>query len=85
MKKSVSVQIDAEKLNAIQFYAAKRDSSLEAELEDFVQKLYEKHVPRETREYIERTTSKLEGKPRPRPSRVSSALVGNSTTEEGEV
>ena len=49
---TVSVQVDAEKLRAIQFYAGRKDSSLEAELEDCVKKSYEKYVPAQTREYI---------------------------------
>lgn len=85
MKKSISIQIEAEQLNAIQFYVAKRDSALETELEEFVQKLYEKYVPRETREYIERANEKPEGSQRPRPRRVSSALTGGAITEEGNV
>lgn len=52
-KMTVSVQVDAERLRAIQFYAGKKESSLEAELDDFVSKLYEKYVPAPTREYIE--------------------------------
>ena len=52
-KVTVSVQVDAEKLRAIQFYAGRKDSSMEAELEDCVNKIYEKYVPAQTREYIE--------------------------------
>ena len=40
-------------MRAIQFYAGRKDSSLEAELEDCVKKSYEKYVPAQTREYIE--------------------------------
>ncbi len=52
-KVTVSVQVDAEKLRAIQFYAGRKQSSMEAELEDCVNKIYEKYVPAQTREYIE--------------------------------
>ena len=52
-KVTVSVQVDAEKLRAIQFYAGRKDSTVEAELEGCVEKLYEKYVPGPTREYIE--------------------------------
>ena len=52
-KVTVSVQVDAEKLRAIQFYTGRKDSSMEAELEDCVNKIYEKYVPAQTREYIE--------------------------------
>ena len=52
-KMTVSVQVDAEKLRAIQFYAGRKDSTVESELESCVEKLYEKYVPGPTREYIE--------------------------------
>lgn len=52
-KVTVSVQVDAEKLRAIQFYAGRKQSSMEAELEDCVNKIYERYVPAQTREYIE--------------------------------
>ena len=52
-KVTVSVQVDAEKLRAIQFYTGRKQSSMEAELEDCVNKIYEKYVPAQTREYIE--------------------------------
>ena len=50
---TVSVQVDAEKLRAIQFYVGRKNSTVEAELEDCVNKIYEKYVPAQTREYIE--------------------------------
>lgn len=52
-KVTVSVQVDAEKMKALQFYMAKKDATVEAELDDFIGKLYEKYVPAQTREYIE--------------------------------
>lgn len=64
-KVTVSVQVDAEKLRAIQFYAGRKQSSMEAELEDCVNKIYEKYVPAQTREYIESIT------PPARPPRTS--------------
>ena len=67
-KASISISFEQEKLKAVQFYAGKKDSSLEAELDDFMVKLYEKYVPAQTREYIE-SMAEAEEKPRPRPSR----------------
>jgi len=52
-KVTISIQVDAERLRAIQFYVGKKDSTLEAELEDCITKIYEKFVPAQTREYIE--------------------------------
>ena len=55
---------EQEKLKAVQFYLGKSGASLEAELDDFMAKLYKKYVPSQTREYIE---SGEEPAPRPRP------------------
>ena len=52
-KVTISIQVDAEKLRALQFYVGKKDSTLESELEDCIAKIYEKFVPAQTREYIE--------------------------------
>ena len=52
-KVTISLQVDAEKLRAIQFYVGKKDSTLESELDDCITKIYEKFVPAQTREYIE--------------------------------
>ena len=52
-KVTISLQVEAEKLRAIQFYVGKKDSTLESELEDCITKIYEKYVPAQTREYIE--------------------------------
>lgn len=73
MKKvTVSIQFEQEKLRAIQFYAGKKDTTLEEELGDVMQKLYEKYVPAQTREYIESMAETGE-RPRPRPIRSSAA------------
>ena len=42
-KVTISIQVDAEKLRAIQFYVRKKDSTLESELEDCITKIYEKY------------------------------------------
>ena len=76
---TVSVQVDAEKLRAIQFYAGRKDSSLEAELEDCVKKVYEKYVPLQTREYIE----SMAGAERSR-SRSSRTAPGTEGTGHGQ-
>ena len=70
MKKAiVQVSFDAEKLGAIRQYLAKKDAEFQSELEDFMQKLYEKHVPAPVRDYIE--SREPEAPPR-RPSRPAS-------------
>ena len=70
-KMTVSVQVDAEKLRAIQFYVGRKNSTVEAELEDCVNKIYEKYVPAQTREYIESIAAPARpprpGRPAPKP------------------
>lgn len=61
---TITIQVEQEKLNAIRFYAGKKDSSIEAELEEFVDKLYEKYVPAQTREYIESMAALAPEKPK---------------------
>ena len=41
-KTTLSISVEQEKLNATRFYAEKKDATIEAELEDFLSKLYEK-------------------------------------------
>ena len=69
MKKSViSIQFGQEKLRALNYYVGKKETTLEAELDDFMEKLYEKYVPAQTREYIESVAAE-EDKPQPRSPR----------------
>lgn len=54
MKKDVvRISVDAEKLRAVKRYMEKKEVDLEGELADQLQKLYEKHVPVNVREYID--------------------------------
>ena len=75
-KVTVSVQVDAEKLRAIQFYAGRKESTVEAELEGCVEKLYEKYVPGPTREYIESMAAAA------RPARPSRSASSSGAVEE---
>jgi len=52
-KETVTVGIEAEKLRAIKRYMGKKDADLEQELGEQLQRLYEKYVPANVREYID--------------------------------
>lgn len=67
-KATVTISFDQEKLKAVQFYAGKNDTSLEVELDAFMEKLYKRYVPSQTREYIE-SMAEPEEQPRPRSAR----------------
>lgn len=64
-KATVTVTFEQEKLKAVQFYLSRSGASLEAELDDFMAKLYKRYVPSQTREYIE-SMEEPEARPRPR-------------------
>lgn len=71
MKKStITVAFEQEKLKAIQFYLGKNNTTLAAELGLFLNRLYKKYVPSQTREYIE-SRAESENSPRPQPSRAA--------------
>ena len=67
-KATITVSFEQEKLKAIQFYLARSNTSLETELDTFMEKLYRKYVPAQTREHIE-STAGTEERPRPQPAR----------------
>ena len=65
---NLTVSFDTEKLDALTYYMGKKDASLQTELQDTVQKLYEKYVPQATREYIDDKLSR-EAAAKPKPKR----------------
>lgn len=65
---TLTVTFNTEKLDALRFHMEKKDADLQAELNDTVQRLYEKYVPQATREYIDDKVSR-EPKVRDRPRR----------------
>lgn len=79
-KATVQVSYDAEKLGAIRQYMAKKDTEFQSELEDFMQKLYEKHVPAPVRDYIENREPDEPEAPR-RPSRPASPAAARNNNE----
>lgn len=50
---TLTVSFESEKLDALTYHMGKKDADLQGELNETMQKLYEKHVPQATREYIE--------------------------------
>ncbi|OLN31355.1 DUF6103 family protein [Desulfosporosinus metallidurans] len=52
-KATLQISFDSEKLGALKQYMAKKEASIETELDEVMQKLYEKNVPAAVREYIE--------------------------------
>ena len=50
---TLTISFNTEKLDALNFHMGKREADLQTELNDTVQRLYEKYVPQATREYID--------------------------------
>jgi hypothetical protein len=67
-----TIQFEEEKLKAAKFYAEKKDASVEDEAADFLQKLYEKYVPKDTREYLETALGQPAAKPKLKPAKPAS-------------
>ena len=81
---TINVSFNTEKLDALKFHMEKRDTDLQGELNDTVQKLYEKYVPQATREYLDDKISrepKVRERPR-RPTRAAASSEGSIHQEE---
>lgn len=81
---TLTVTFNTEKLDALTFHMGKRDADLQTELNDTVQKLYEKYVPQATREYIDdKVVRDAAGRDRPRrPARPSIQASGDRNMPE---
>lgn len=83
---TMTVSFNTEKLDALTFHMGKRDADLQAELNDTVQKLYEKYVPQATREYIDdKVVRDTAAKERPRRPARPAPRSGEPAGESGAV
>ena len=74
MKKvNVTIIFEDEKLDALQFFMEKENSSPQKELEEALTKIYEKYVPDPMREYLASRSSPLAKDKAKRPSRSATA------------
>lgn len=84
MKKAVvRISLDAERLRAVESYMEKKEVNLEEELVDQVQKLYERYVPANVREYIDEKQEEEKRKRKPKKSPKKQAEANNQSTIEG--
>lgn len=58
-KDNITLKMESQKLSATKRYMEKKDVSIEQELGEALQKLYEKHVPAAVREYIDETADSM--------------------------
>lgn len=78
MKRSISVSANAEKLSATEMYLEQKNTTLAAELEKYVEQLYQKNVPQNVRDFIDMTSAK---KPARKPK--AAALSQSENQAEG--
>lgn len=78
MKKSVTVNVEAEKLTALEMYLGQKNLGLSEELEKFSEQLYQKYVPSNVREFIELTAAK---KP---PKKMKSIATAETENQSGQ-
>ena len=65
---NIQITFEEEKLRALRRYIAKRNSTLESELQKAAQRLYEKDVPAAVQEYIsDCAQEEFERKPQKKP------------------
>lgn len=67
MSAEIQLTFDPEKLEALSYYLAKAHTTPMKELTAALNDLYEKHVPADTREYLER--KQPPARPRPKPKK----------------
>lgn len=82
-KDTISVSLEAEKLRAIKKYMEKKEINVQDELAEQLQKLYEKHVPVNVREYIdEKNEEESRAKTPRKPARNTGASILPSAPKE---
>ena len=67
-KESMKISFNAEKLRAVKTYMEKKEIDLEDELVDQLEKLYDKYVPANVREYIDDKQEEEKKKRKPKKS-----------------
>ncbi len=58
MKKSITIVVNDEKLSAIEMYLEQKNTTLAAELDKYVEQLYQKNVPQNVRDFIDMMSAK---------------------------
>lgn len=77
---TIAVSFNTEKLDALTFHMEKKEADLQTELNETMQRLYEKYVPQATREYIDAKVTRGPV-PRERPRRLERPTRREETME----
>lgn len=74
MKRSISLTMSEQKLDALEMYLAQKNTTLDAEMCKYTEQLYAQYVPKQVREYL----ALADGKPERRPRRSAVHPTGDS-------
>ena len=84
-KDTIVISLEAEKLRAIKKYMEKKEADLQAEMAEQLQKLYEKYVPANVREYIdEREDEEIKPEKPKKPAKVTTDSRSHSSAQDGQ-
>lgn len=81
-KDTISVSLEAEKLRAIKKYMEKKEIDVQDELAEQLQKLYEKYVPVNVREYIDEKNEEESGAKIPRKQAKNTGAATSTLTPQ---
>jgi len=84
-KDTIVISLEAEKLRAIKKNMEKKEADLQAEMAEQLQKLYEKYVPANVREYIdEREDEEIKPEKPKKPTKVTTDSRSHSSAQDGQ-
>ena len=84
MKKAVvRISLDEERLRAVETYMEKKEKILEDELVEQLEKLYERYVPANVREYIDEKQEEEKKRRKPKKAPKKHAEPDNPSTIQG--
>lgn len=84
-KDTIVISLEAEKLRAIKKYMEKKEADLQAEMVGQLQKLYEKYVPANVREYIDdREDKEIKPEKPKKPAKVTTDTRSFNAAQDGQ-
>lgn len=67
---TLTMVFNTERLDALTYHMGKKEADLQVEMYDYLQKLYEKYVPQNTREYLDDKITREAREKEARPKRL---------------
>lgn len=81
---TITISLDAEKLRAIKKYMEKKEADLQNDMAEQLQRLYEKYVPANVREYIDEREEEEIKPEKPKKTSKTTAAAGVAPTTQNE-